>query len=134
MTANSPTGTVREIWPLLFVQDIVRSLEFYRDRLGFDVVQEAQDNGRVFWCRLKRDEGSLMLQQAEEEDKPGRPGQGVVLFFLCDDANAIHSDLVARGLDLPEPQTAYYGMRQVSVRDPDGYDLCFESVVDTPTG
>jgi hypothetical protein len=26
---------IREIWPLLAVQDINRSVEFYRDRLGF---------------------------------------------------------------------------------------------------
>ncbi len=131
MSSDAKTASIRETWPLLFVQDIARSLDFYRDRLGFEVVHEAQNDGQVFWCRLKRDHSSLMLQQAEPEDgEPQGRGRGVVLYFVCDDADAMHADLTARGLDLPEPETAYYGMRQVSVVDPDGYDLCFESPVD----
>lgn len=131
MPAATSTGTVREIWPLLFVDDIARSLEFYRDRLGFEVVAEARDGDRLYWCRLRRDAASLMLQQTEAEDGDlSHRGRGVVLYFLCDDADAMHAELTTRGMKLSAPQTAEYGMRQVEIVDPDGYDLCFESVVE----
>lgn len=121
-------STLRETWPLLFVRDIDRSAEFYCDYLGFEVAHQAMSDGKVYWCRLKRQNCSLMLQQAEEEDGPAKGrGRGVVLYFLCDDADVLHAEFAGRGLKLPPPTTAYYGMRQVELQDPDGYQLCFES-------
>jgi catechol 2,3-dioxygenase-like lactoylglutathione lyase family enzyme len=125
-----PRAALREIWPLLVVQDIDRSIAFYRDKLGFGVVAEAQAAGRTYWCRVARQGCSLMLQQAEEEDGPpaGR-GPGITLYLLCDNVDAMHAELTARGLALQPPENAYYGMRQLFVPDPDGYALCFECEV-----
>lgn len=128
MNPVRPAGMVRELWPLLIVRDLGRSVAFYRDRLGFEVAADARSEGAVFWCRMKRDGCSLMLQQAESEDGPAdHRGRGVVFYFLCDDADVMHAELVSRGLPLSGPTTAYYGMRQVAVQEPDGYSLCFES-------
>lgn len=121
-------ANIRELWPLLVVTDIGRSLAFYRDALGFDVVQEALHDGQVYWCRLARGGSSLMLQQATEEDGPaaGR-GRGVTLYFVCDDARALYEEFTTRGLVLEPPTVAPYGMKQLFVPEPDGYPLCFES-------
>ena len=43
-----------ELWPWLFVQDIERSISFYCDRLGFQLVCTAEFGGKVCWCRLSR--------------------------------------------------------------------------------
>jgi uncharacterized glyoxalase superfamily protein PhnB len=123
-------GPLRELWPLIFVQDIHRSIAFYRDSLGFAVINKAGPDGAAVWCRLQCGGCSLMLQQAEPEDGPaaGR-GHGVIFYFLCDDADKMHAELTGRGLSLDAPRTAYYGMRQLTVPEPDGYHLCFESAV-----
>jgi glyoxylase I family protein len=128
MTITEKTGTVQELWPLLRVTEIERSIAFYRDQLGFDVVGDARSEDRIFWCRLKRGGASIMLQQACAEDGPaeGR-GRGVGFFVVCDDADALYDELTSRGLKLKPPTTAYYGMRQVFVPEPDGYEICFES-------
>src|SRR5258707_11156173 len=78
MVHTEQTAVVRQLWPLLTVQEIGRSVEFYCDRLGFAVVGRADSEEKMFWCRLERDGASLMLQQAEDEDGPatGR-GPGV---------------------------------------------------------
>ena len=119
---------VRQLWPLLAVKDIARSIEFYRDRLGFAVMGEAESDGKQFWCRLERGGSSIMLQQADEEDGPaeGR-GRGITLYFICDDAEAAYAELSSRGLQLTPPSLAYYGMKQLFVPEPDGYSICFES-------
>jgi len=39
---------------------------------------------------------------------------------------------VSRGLKLDPPRTAYYGMNQLFVPEPNGYALCFESPVNSP--
>lgn len=127
--------SIRQIWPLLTVQDIERSVEFYRDRLGFTVVGRAESEGRLFWCRLERGGVSLMLQQAEVEDGPaaGR-GRGVSLYFLCDDVDGLHAELQARGLSLKPPTPASYGMKQLFVPEPDGCSICFECPTDDWAG
>ncbi len=129
MTVSSQSATLQQLWPLLTVEDIQRSIAFYRDRLGFEVVAEAKSDNKTYWCRLARQGCSLMLQQAElAEDGPaeGR-GRGITLYFVCDDTDAMHAELVDRGLSLALPQDAYYGMRQLFVPEPDGYAICFES-------
>jgi uncharacterized glyoxalase superfamily protein PhnB len=128
MGVTEQTNAVQELWPLLVVADLQRSITFYRDQLGFSVISEAISEGRTFWCRLKRGGASIMLQQAEAEDgsAEGRR-RGVAFYFVCDDVDPVYLDLLARGLKLDPPSVAYYGMKQVYVRDPDGYELCFES-------
>lgn len=121
---------VRQLWPLLFVKDIAMSVQFYRDQLSFTLVRQADSQGRMFWCRLQRGGASLMLQQAEPEDSaPEGRGRGVVLYFICDDVDALHAELTTRGLQLEPPIVAYYGMRQLFVPEPDGYSVCFESEI-----
>jgi uncharacterized glyoxalase superfamily protein PhnB len=121
-------GTVRELVPLLFVQNIETSVAFYRDALGFEVAGTWQPDDKLAWCRLEREGCALMLQQATEEDGPPESrGHGIAFFFICDDAAKIHDELISRGMHLSPPKDAFYGMKQVYVKDPDGYELCFES-------
>jgi 2-C-methyl-D-erythritol 4-phosphate cytidylyltransferase len=122
---------VRQLWPLLFIQDIARSVTFYRDRLGFTLAQQAESNGKLFWCRLERGGASIMLQQVQdtEDGPPQARGRGVAFYFVCDDADAVYEEFTSRGLTLKPPEIAYYGMKQLFVPEPDGYTICFESPV-----
>jgi len=125
-------ATIQEIVPLLFVGDINRSAAFYQDRLGFAMTMKWEPAGKLSWCRLERGGAALMLQQAlPEEDGPaeGR-GRGVGFYFNCVDADAMHADLASRGLPVAAPQASFYGMNQIFVKDPDGYELCFQSVLE----
>jgi catechol 2,3-dioxygenase-like lactoylglutathione lyase family enzyme len=133
MTADRQAPVVRQLWPLLAVRDIVRSIEFYRGRLGFALVDQAVSNGKVYWCRLERGGASIMLQQFSSLDEPieGR-GRGVHFYFVCDDADALHAEFASRGLNLKPTSVAYYGMRQLFVPEPDGYSICFESPTPPP--
>lgn len=119
---------VRQVWPLLIVSDLERSLEFYRDRLGFTLVGTAKSNQKVYWCRLERDSVVVMLEQSEHHDGSAEASdRGVNLYFICDDAQKMYTEFTARGLQLDPPSVAHYGMNQLFVPEPDGYPLCFES-------
>jgi len=125
---------VRQVWPLLEVRDIARSVEFYRDRLGFDLVGRAAVDGRLFWCRLERGGSCVMLQQQEEGSLGMERGRGVSLYFICDDADAMQVELSMRGLDVDPPSIAEYGMKQLFVAEPNGYQICFESPTEDWSG
>ena len=129
MALPAKAATIGQTWPLLTVQDIEHSVAFYRDHLGFAVCGRAADaDGRLFWCRLERGGSSLMLQQADKEDGPTEDrGRGVALYFICDDVDAVHAELAAFGLRVEAPRVTTYGMKQLFVPEPDGYEICFES-------
>ena len=130
MTPSVPSA-VEGLWPLLFVRDIQRSLRFYTEQLGFEVVGRAEAKGSLYWCRLKREGASFMLQQHDAPERfQSLPAPSVVFYFVCDDVDAVFTELSGKGLTLTRPTEAYYGMKQLPVPDPDGYDVIFESRTD----
>ena len=122
---------IDNLTPLMFVEDVDKSVSFYRDILGFHVTEKWEPHNKLAWCRLERGGSAVMLEQACDEDGPaeGR-GRGVGFFFLCDDACVMHAELRAHGVEVDPPKIAFYGMNQLFLKDPDGYELCFQNPAD----
>ena len=77
-----------------------------------------------------------MLQEYWRDGRPGGVpegtlGQGVSVCFMCADAIAIYHDLVAKGIPTAKPFVGN-GLWDLALKDPDGYDLHFESPTDVP--
>lgn len=131
---------VRGMTPLLQVFDMNEAIAFYRDGLGFELVA---DSGVVdtpegqfpHWCALRLGESDLMLNTAYDEGErpPARDKarqaahDDTGLYFECPDPDAAAAELAARGIACDGPRVAPYGMKQLWVRDPDGYLLCFQT-------
>ena len=120
---------------LLQVFDMPASVRFYRDVLGFEIVETSPREGDQFdWGWLRLSNANLMLNTAyEQDDRPAQPDPPRVsahgdtcLYFGCPDVDAAYHHLRAHGLDVKEPKVAPYGMKQLYVSDPDGYMLCFQ--------
>jgi hypothetical protein len=63
---------------------------------------------------------------------PGRtPGDGVEIFFICEDALAIYEKISLNGISAAEPFVGN-NMWVASLKDPDGYKISFESFTDVP--
>ncbi|QDV17672.1 Glyoxalase-like domain protein [Gimesia panareensis] len=131
--SSDPTA-IQELVPLLFVEDVAHSVAFYQDRLGFEITLKWEPEGKLSWCRLERGSAALMLQLAcpDEDGTVEERCKGVGFFFLCDDAQAMYDELLGKGLELEPPQVAFYGMNQLFLKDPDGYELCFQNQVAAP--
>ncbi|MBV8895610.1 MAG: VOC family protein [Acidobacteriaceae bacterium] len=124
--------------PLLEVYDMPRSIRFYRDMLGFEIVSTSPPLGgpdRFHWVWLRLGGAEIMLNTAYEFDEE-RPtvehaerirGHGDLgLFIGCPDVDGAYRELVAKGLTLNKPHVAPYGMKQLSFRDPDGYGITLQ--------
>ncbi len=118
--------------PMLCVRDVQRSLAFYVDGLGFEVVQADADA-----ALLRLGSGALYLftESPPTPDKPGvhlaPPGNGtrgsVVLVLVVPDCRATHDELAARGVEfLTPPQQPPWGGWRCFAHDPDGYLLEIE--------
>jgi len=120
--------------PLLQVFDMPTAVRFYRDVLGFELVAASGGGEESDWVLLRRGRVELMLNTAYEADsRPATPDPtrvathgDVGLFFGCADLDRAYEHLVAKGVEAEPPKPAPYGMRQLYIRDPDGYVLCFQ--------
>lgn len=126
---------VRGVCALLHVFDMPASVRFYRDVLGFEVVQTSpREDDQFDWGLLRLNNAELMLNTAYEQDsRPAHPDAAravahgdTCLYFGCPDVDAAYQHLRAHGIDVKEPKVAPYGMKQLYVSDPDGYALCFQ--------
>jgi lactoylglutathione lyase len=138
LESPTPEPNVTQAVPFFGVTDMRASLRFYVDGLGFRLkskwTPEAPD--RIRWCWLEIGTAGLMLQEyvadaGHSARVPHPLGQGVRVCFMCNDALAIYRDALAKGLT---PRRPFVGNRLwvVSFRDPDGYQVDFESPTDVP--
>jgi len=130
--------TIERAVPFFAVSDIQRSMRYYVDGLGFEKKLDWVVDGEMRWCWLEQGGAALMLQAyAREGDHAwspsGKPGEGVTIYFMCDDVIATYREFTARGIEAAPPFVGN-GMWVTYLRDPDGYSLAFESVADAPEG
>ena len=128
---------LRGVTTLLQVYDMPTSVKFYRDMLGFEVVTTSPVLGpdRFHWVLLRLGGAEVMLNTAYESDDE-RPVPAdrarvaahgdTILYFGCPDVDGAYEDLRDKGMTVQPPTVAWYGMKQMSLKDPDGYGLCFQ--------
>lgn len=134
---NSPQEqNVRQAVPLLLVNDMTRSYRFYVDGLGFRMTRDWTVDGELRWCWLEHGSAALMLQEYLSDGhtaqaQRGKLGEGVTIYFICADALSIYRALQQRGIQASRPVVGN-GMWETHLADPDGYQIAFESLTDTP--
>ncbi len=125
---------VKGMAPLLQVFDMPAAIAFYRDKLGFEVVNSNAPGDDCDWAMLKLGEEVLMLNTAyEKEVRPPAPDSrrtaahsDTTIYFACPDVETTYNHLIAAGVPVEPPSITGYGFRAVFVQDPDGFLLCFK--------
>lgn len=132
---NSP-NQVKQAVPFFWVSNMESSARYYVEGLGFSVAKEWIVEGRMQWCWLQREGAAVMLQELTSEAYRaacvrGKFGEGVTIYFICEDALALYREMHARGIKASRPQVGN-GMWVTELTDPDGYKLAFESPTEVP--
>jgi glyoxylase I family protein len=126
--------TVHHVTTLLQVFDMRKSVAFYCDVLGFELLQKHEPEGHLYWVQLKLGGAMVMLNSMyEDDDRPAAPDAvravahgDTTLYFACPNVDEAYEHLRGKGCDVKPPKVAYYGMKQLYLSDPDGYMLCFQ--------
>jgi catechol 2,3-dioxygenase-like lactoylglutathione lyase family enzyme len=126
---------------------MVRSVDFYTNKLGFDIVMASPEvdtpEGRFsHWVLLRSGPIDLMLNTAHDSgERPESPDErrlmahGDTSFYIaCPDLDGVYVALRQAGLDVEPPSRAAYGLRRFSVRDPDNFELVFQGDGRGPPG
>jgi catechol 2,3-dioxygenase-like lactoylglutathione lyase family enzyme len=104
---------------LIAVFDMPTSIAFYRDVLGFEIVNHSESGDDFGWGLLRLDDVELMLNTAYVKDeRPAAPDpnriaahEDTTLYFGCRDVNAAFDSLRAKGIDVKPPKVSWYGMK-----------------------
>jgi uncharacterized glyoxalase superfamily protein PhnB len=138
--ASIPSANVKQAVPFFGVTNMDVSLHFYIDGLGFEmkhrwipVDPERNPEGKIRWCWLQRGGGALMLQEYLPEHRPEETlGTGTSVCFMCEDALALYREFRSRGIQTRQRPFVGNRLWVVSIADPDGYRIDFESPTDVP--
>ncbi|MEK6279152.1 MAG: VOC family protein [Acidobacteriota bacterium] len=130
---KNPTDSsnVKQAVPFFMVTNMDSSLKFYTDGLGFELKMKWEPRGRIEWCWLQFDEASLMLQEYRNNVPAEKLGVGVSVVFMCNDALKIYKEIISNGLSPEEPFVGN-NLWVVGLKDPDDYNIFFESPTDVP--
>ena len=118
--------------PQLTVANIENSINFYRDKLGFQVTILDPPDSPIF-AALEREEASLFLVSRDSREEPGqkvdlegnRCGVGVRIYFEIDDAKIMYNELSIGDTEVFR-ELSYNSKEdytEFAILDPDGYEI-----------
>lgn len=118
--------SLRSVGPSFTVNDLEKSLAWYRDVMGFAVGERWEDNGKLLGVELKA--GRTIFMIGQDDWKKGRDrvkGVGFRLYCQTDqDVDRLAEGIKARGGRLAqEPRDEEWGARAFTVEDPDGFKI-----------
>lgn len=118
------------VTPNLIVQDITRSLAFYRDVLGFAVKETVPGEAPFVFIWLERGGVTVFLNDATAiaTELPAHTlafGGTGTLFVIIEGVDLLHATLAPQLDIVMSLRTQPYGMREFAVLDPDGHLITF---------
>lgn len=141
----------------LTCKDMLKSVAFFREKLGFTMKESWPDEKAPMWCNMVLGGQSVMLGAAMDPDQVGEmcagdkadaeiygkmakafrehpAGVGMHIYLHVDDIDAYDAKIRKKGITpLRDPKTQFYGIRETLVDDPDGYRLVFYTPVTLET-
>jgi catechol 2,3-dioxygenase-like lactoylglutathione lyase family enzyme len=116
--------------PRLHISDFNRSVAFYRDVLGFEVLSIFPEQEPSF-ALLARDGVGLQIGGIDTTKSPANPPT-VTLYFDVSDALALLDALKGKVTIEWGPEVYFYQRREFAFRDPDGHLVIVSEETDDP--
>ncbi len=124
--ASQSAKQLLTISPQFQVQDVVKTAEYYRDKLGFTIdflygdppfhASVSRDGVTIIFHKPSTGDGRITAEQEKE----------VKAYVCVKDVDALCEEFKSKGAEVVYgPQSQSYGMRELNIRDCNGYVICF---------
>lgn len=116
-----------KITPVLIVEKVEASLEFWAGRMGFEKTVDVPGEEGLSFAILAKDGAELMLQSVASvrRDEPKFANQSrSALFVEVEDLDDVKRRLDGYPIAMAERET-FYGMKEVGVFEPGGHTVVF---------
>jgi catechol 2,3-dioxygenase-like lactoylglutathione lyase family enzyme len=110
---------------MLYSADVERAAKFYRDGLGFRMIEETHHEGRMVYARMRSPGSDTTLGVHQMEPGQTMPlSRSMRLYFEVRDLEEFCKKLEASGIPLDHaPKLEAWGWKHAYLRDPDGHSL-----------
>ena len=109
---------------MIYVKDVNRALSFYRDLLGFKLIEDFRYDGVPVYARLRAPggDGTIALHQAGAS--ASLVSDGVRLYFEIANLDDFCRSLIRKGFYITQmPRMMEWGWRHAYLNDPDGHEI-----------
>ena len=120
---------MESISPNIFVKDINKTIEFYK-QLGFSIVATVPEQGDFVWAMMSNENVTFMFQTfdslKDELPEIRRQDGGSLLFYIqIKEIRKFHESIKNKVKILKDLEKTFYGATEFSIEDINGYVLTF---------
>ena len=125
------TMVLKKLTPNLMVEDVNETVTFYQDVLGFALLASVPEEGQFNWAMMQHDAVEIMFQSRASltKDVPlfkdKAIGGSLTLYIDVEDIKGLYGQVQNRVTILHEMATTFYGTREFTIQDCNGYILTF---------
>ncbi|GJL93626.1 MAG: hypothetical protein DHS20C05_00310 [Hyphococcus sp.] len=126
----SETGMIKKATPILFVDDVQQSVDFFADRLGFTKTMEVPYERGLQFAAVASNDVEIMFQASDVNDETftkaelsARVGQGFIYFEIDDFEKIVEA--VSDAEIVKDAHDTNYGAKEIYIREPGGNVLGF---------
>ena len=121
-------ATFTGIAPQFIVPDVVSIAEFYRDKLGFEILGYFAEP--PVYAMVRRDNAEIHFGKSDSNqiqvNENVRKGLGNDVYIFVSDINALHEEFVEKGVDIVEgPIKRIYDCTEITIKDCNGFQIVF---------
>lgn len=115
----------------MMVPDVNKTIDFYKDILGLDLLMTVPEKGEYDWAIMKsgnveimfQSQASLIKELPHLKDRP--LASGSTLYIETEDVRELYDRLKDHVKIIKELYTTFYDTREFSIEDLNGYILTF---------
>lgn len=109
---------------MIYAKDVQRSLGFYRDLLGFKLIEDFRYEGQPVYARLHAPGGDCTIALHQAGPDASLASDGVRLYFEVRDLDNFCRKLQQKNFYITQlPRMMPWGWRHAYLNDPDGHEI-----------
>jgi catechol 2,3-dioxygenase-like lactoylglutathione lyase family enzyme len=104
----------------VYVSDQDKAIDFFVNKLGFELVSDEQFGEGQRWVQVKTPEGETSITISKASEFGMTPGNFAGLVFYSDDVKGTVADFKSKGIEITEEANEQMWGVQAQFKDPDG--------------
>jgi len=112
------------------VDDVKQTIDFYTKNFAFETIMTFPETGPLDWAMIKKDTVIIMIQEKQNfiKEYPSIQqsiGGSLTFYFAIEGIDTLYNNVKNNVDVLRELQTTFYGKREFSIKDCNGYIITF---------
>ncbi len=126
---------LKKITPNIMVKDVNKTIEFYKEVLGFELINTVPESGEYEWAQVKLGKVELMFQTQASLVKGIAGFEGVspfatIVFYIEVEGLQVLYDRIKQKVKIVDDiHETFYGMKEFCIEDCNGYFLTFAGII-----